>query len=62
MEAQLRSVYSTFLNTTDAAAAAIDGNSGPDGVDRDISDCHFAAQLNHFIPGFLSRAVAVLLK
>ena len=55
-------MYSTFLNTTDAAAAAIDGNGGPDGVDRDISDCHFAAQLNHFIPGFLSRSVAVLLK
>jgi hypothetical protein len=26
-----------------------------------ISDCHFAAQLNHFIPGFLSYPVAVFL-
>jgi hypothetical protein len=29
---------------------------------RVISDCHFAVQLNHFIPGFLSYSVAVLLK
>jgi hypothetical protein len=27
-----------------------------------ISDCHFAVQLNHFIPGFLSYSVAVFLK
>ena len=30
--------------------------------DRVISDCHFAVQLNHFIPGFLSYSVAVFLK
>jgi hypothetical protein len=29
---------------------------------RAISDCHFAVQLNHFIPGFLSYSVAVFLK
>jgi hypothetical protein len=29
---------------------------------RVISDCHFAVQLNHFIPGFLSYSVAVILK
>ena len=27
-----------------------------------ISDCQFAAQLDHFIPGFLSYLVAVFLK
>ena len=27
-----------------------------------ISDCHFAAQLNHLIPGFLSYSVAIFLK
>jgi hypothetical protein len=32
------------------------------GEDRVISDCHFAVQLNHFIPGFLSYSVAVFLK
>ena len=32
MEAQLLSVYNTFLNTTDAAAAAIDGNGGAGGA------------------------------
>jgi hypothetical protein len=26
---------------------------------RVISDCHFAVQLNHFIPGFLSYSVPV---
>jgi hypothetical protein len=29
---------------------------------RVISDCHFAVQLNHFIPGFLSYPVAVFLQ
>ena len=29
---------------------------------RVISDCHFAAQLNQLIPGFLSYSVAVVLK
>ena len=29
---------------------------------RVISDCHFAAQLNHFIPDFRSYSVAVFLK
>ena len=29
---------------------------------RVISDCHFAVQLNHFIPGLLSYSVAVFLK
>jgi hypothetical protein len=29
---------------------------------RVISDCHFAVQLNHFIPGFLSYSVPVFLK
>jgi hypothetical protein len=29
---------------------------------RVISDCHFAVQLNHFIPGFRSYSVAVFLK
>ena len=29
---------------------------------RVTSDCHFAVQLNHFRPGFLSYSVAVLLK
>jgi len=32
MEAQLLSVFNTFINTTDAAAAAIDGNGGADGA------------------------------
>jgi hypothetical protein len=32
------------------------------GAPRVISDCHFAVQLNHFIPGFLSYSVAVFLK
>ena len=35
------------------------------GTPRVISDCHFSVQLkhlNHFIPGFLSCSVAVLLK
>ena len=32
------------------------------GAARVISDCHFAVQLNHFIPGFLSYSVAVFLK
>jgi hypothetical protein len=27
-----------------------------------ISDCHFSAQLNHFMPGFLSYPVPVFLK
>jgi hypothetical protein len=36
------------------------GSGRPAG--RVISDCHFAAQLNHFTPGFLSYLVAVLLK
>jgi hypothetical protein len=29
---------------------------------RVISDCHFAVQLGHFIPDFLSYSVAVFLK
>ena len=29
---------------------------------RVISDCHFAVQLNHFMPGFLSKSVAVFSK
>ena len=29
---------------------------------RVISDCHFAVQLYHFIPGFRSYSVAVFLK
>jgi hypothetical protein len=32
------------------------------GLYRIISDCHFAVQLNHFIPGFLSYSAAVFLK
>jgi hypothetical protein len=32
------------------------------GLPRGISDCHFAVQLNHFIPGFLSYSVAVFSK
>jgi hypothetical protein len=32
------------------------------GVTRVISDCHFAVQLNYFIPGFLSYLVAAFLK
>ena len=32
------------------------------GLDRVVSDCHFAVQLNRFIPGFLSYSVAVFLK
>ena len=32
------------------------------GALRNKSDCHFAAQLNHFIPCFLSYSVAVFLK
>jgi hypothetical protein len=32
------------------------------GAPRVISDCHFAAQLNHLTPGFLSYSVAVFLK
>jgi carotenoid cleavage dioxygenase len=32
------------------------------GEARVISDCHFAVQLNHFIPGFLSYSVAVFLE
>jgi hypothetical protein len=32
------------------------------GARRVISDCHFAVQLNHFIPGFLSYSVAGFLK
>ena len=32
------------------------------GAHRVISDCHFAVQLNHFIPGFLSYSVAVCRK
>ena len=32
------------------------------GVPRVISDSHFAVQLNHFIPDFLSYLVAVFLK
>ena len=32
------------------------------GTPRVISDCHFAVQLDHFIPGFLSYSVAVFLK
>ena len=32
---------------------------GPDGgANRAIPDCHFAVQLNHFIPGFRSYSVA----
>jgi hypothetical protein len=27
-----------------------------------ISACHFAVQLNHFIPGFLSYPVAIFVK
>ena len=34
----------------------------PRGEHRVISDCHFAVQLNHFIPGFLPYSVAVFLK
>ena len=33
MEAQLLALYSTFLNTTDDDARAIDGNGGADGAD-----------------------------
>ena len=29
---------------------------------RVTPDCHFAVQLNHFIPGFLSYLVAVFIK
>ena len=29
---------------------------------RVMSDCHFAVQLNHFMPGFLSYSVPVFLK
>jgi hypothetical protein len=36
------------------------GDGGGGG--RVISDCHFALQLNHFIPVLLSYSVAVLLK
>jgi hypothetical protein len=32
------------------------------GLRRVISDCHFAVQLNHFVPGFLSHSVAVFRK
>ena len=32
------------------------------GVLRVISDCHFALQLNSFVPGFPSYSVAVFLK
>jgi hypothetical protein len=38
----------------------ITGDRG--GAARVISDCHFAVQLNHFIPGFLSYTVAVFRK
>jgi hypothetical protein len=31
-------------------------------VPRVIPGCHFSVQLNHFIPGFLSYSVAVVLK
>jgi hypothetical protein len=34
---------------------------GP-GASRVISDCHFAVQLNHIIPGSLSYSVAFFLK
>ena len=37
------------------------GNAAAVGV-RVISDCHFAAQLNHFMPGSLSYSVAAFLK
>ena len=32
------------------------------GRDRVIPDCHFAVQLNHFIPSVLLHSVAVVLK
>ena len=35
---------------------------GADGGDRFISNCHFAVQPNHFIPGFLSYSVAAFQK
>ena len=31
-------------------------------VISEISDCHFAVQLNHFTPGFRSHSVAMSLK
>ena len=34
-------------------------NIAQPGAPRVISDCHFAVQLTHFIPGFLSYSVAV---
>ena len=32
------------------------------GANTVISDCHFAVQLNHFVPGCLSYPVAVFFK
>ena len=41
------------------AGAPKGSSSSPPGV---ASDCHFAVQLDHFVPGFLSYSVAVFLK
>jgi hypothetical protein len=42
--------------------AALPGGRGGRGEDRVISGCHFAVQLNHFIPVCLSYSVAFFLK
>ena len=39
---------------------AYDGDPAADmGALRVVSDCHFAVQLNRFIPGFLSYSVLI---
>ena len=57
-EAYLNEVYAEIQ----IAEIKIKDEEGTAGAARVISDCHFAVQLNRFIPGFLSYSVAVFLK
>jgi hypothetical protein len=67
ISAQLGSLDDTVLTLKDGDGAVVDENDDDPndenyGTHRVISDCHFAVQLNHFIPGFLSYSVAVFPK
>ena len=64
--------YSSYTDGTVGGVHSQSGGSNPSmhgqvvmepaGGHRVISDCHFAVQLNHFIPGFLSYSVPIFLK